>query len=366
MRIVNISHVSFPGEKNPIQWIKKSRFFKGVWEAVAEKEEVIFIDFINYNGQLNNNGVNYWFQYKSQRALRFPWKAHLSIAKIKPDVVIVHGIQFSLQLILLRIFLNRKCKIVAQDHGGGIVQHPFKKILQKLADYCVDIYFFTSMAQAKTWQNAGMIKDISKAREVMEISSVFQPEPREMALSITGIAKKNTYIWVGHLNVNKDPLLVVEAFTEFITGNANAHLHMIFQSEELLPEIKNWLELHRYAAEYIHLEGKINHADLQHWFCSVDFIISSSHYEAGGVSVCEGMSCGCIPILSNIPSFISMTGGECGIVYEAGNIQSLLEALYISSWMNIPEEKEKTLRRYERALSFQAVATRIRSVLYSL
>lgn len=366
MRIVNISHVSFPGEKDPMQWIKKSRFFKGIWEAVAEREEVIFIDFINYDGRVNNNGINYWFQKKSQHALQFPLRVHLSIAKTKPDVVIVHGIQFSLQLILLRIILNKKCKIVAQDHGGRIIQHPLKKILQKLVDRCVDIYFFTSQAQAKTWQNAGMINDISKVCEVIEISSVFQPEPREIALSITGIAKENTYIWVGHLNANKDPLLVVKAFTQFIESGTNAHLYMIFQSEELLPEIQNWLQLNKHAIEYIHLEGKIDHADLRHWFCSAEFIISSSHYEAGGVSVCEGMSCGCIPILSNIPSFISMTEEECGIVYETGSIQSLLLALYASSRMNVSEERKKTLVRYEKALSFQAIASRIREVLHSL
>jgi len=253
-----------------------------------------------------------------------------------------------------------------QDHGGGTMRNPLKKMLLKLADRCVDIYFFTSLVQAKAWQSAGMITNVSKVREVMEISSVFQPEQREIALSVTNIAEKNTYLWVGHLNANKDPLLVVKAFTRFIENGADAHLYMIFQSDGLLSQIVNWIKLNKHAAKHIHLEGKIEHAVLQHWFCSVDFIISSSHYEAGGVSVCEGMSCGCIPILTNIPSFISMTGSECGIIYETGNEQSLHEALNASSCMDITKEKQKTLERFAKTLSFQAIATRIREILYTI
>lgn len=366
MKIINISHVSFPGEHDPEAWINKSSFFKGIWEAVAQKEQVIFIDFINYNGSLERKGLEYRFLKRSRKALRLPWRIHRMIAREAPDVVIVHGMQFPLQLLSLSFFLENKCKLVVQDHGGQPSQHPLKKWLQRWSARYIDAYFFTATAQAEIYKQERIIKDRQKVKEVMEVSSVFGPEPREQALAVTGIAAGSNYLWIGHLNANKDPLLVLKAFGRMVNQGKEAHLYMIFQTDTLLPEMQAWMAANPEVARCIHLVGKVLHADLQHWFCSVDFIISSSHYEAGGVSVCEGMSCGCIPILSNIPSFVAMTGAACGLLYEGGNEAALADALWASSNMNVPAERQKTLTRFREHLSFEAIAGHIREVLQEL
>ncbi len=366
MKIINISHVSFPEEHDPEAWISKSSFFKGIWEAVAQKEQVIFIDFINYNGSFKRNGLEYRFLKCSRKALRLPWRVHRMIAREAPDVVIVHGMQFPLQLLSLNFFLDNKCKLVVQDHGGQPLRHPFKKWLQRWAARYVDAYFFTATAQAEIYRQEGIITDGQKVKEIMEVSSVFGPEPREQALAITAIATRNNYLWVGHLNANKDPLLVLKAFGSFVSQGKDAHLYMIYQMDTLLPPMQDWLASHPEVARYIHLVGEVPHAGLQHWFCSADFIISSSHYEAAGTSVCEGMSCGCIPILSRIPSFAAMTGGVYGLLYEQGDEAALTGALLASSTMKIPEERQKVLSRFREHLSFEAIARRIREVLQAL
>lgn len=366
MKIVNISHVYFPDQNDPLKWIERSRFFKGIWEAVAGMDEVIFVEFMNYTGKLKHNGVSYWFQKRSGNALRFPLDIHRAIAREKPDVVVVHGLHFPLQVMMLSAVLGRKCKIVVQDHGGSILRHPVKKYLQRLADRCIDAYFFTSVQQAKIYLDRKIIRDMEKIHEVVEISSVFAPEERSLARSVTKISGTNTYIWVGHLNANKDPMLVVKAFTQLIASGADVALYMIFQSEELLPEIKAWLSHHANEADRIHLVGRVVHEEVQHWFSSADFIISSSHREAGGVSICEGMSCGCIPVLSNIPSFKAMTGNECGILYETGNEVSLLHALQASLHLDKSIEKEKVLKRFRQHLSFEAIANNIQEILHHL
>lgn len=366
MRIVNISHVSFPDEHDPEQWIQKSLFFKGIWEAVACLDEVIFIDFIGYEGKLNRKGVEYWFYRKTKEALRLPVDIHKAIARQNPDVIIVHGMHFPLQVLLLRLITGRKSRIVIQDHGGGYFQHPVKKFFQRLADKAADAYFFTSLQQADILLREGIISDQKKIREVMEISSVFKPLKKDEARNITNVTRKDAYIWVGRLHANKDPMLAVKAFTEYIADGRNASLYMIFQSEELLPEIQSWLKEHSQAAEHIHLVGKVEHEQLQYWYSSVDFIVSTSHYEAGGVSVCEGMSCGCIPILSGISSFRSMTNDQCGIIFEQGNHHALLQALHTSALMNKEDERQKTLTCFNKHLSFKAVAQRIHDILHSL
>ena len=200
----------------------------------------------------------------------------------------------------------------------------------------------------------------------MEVSSVFRPADREVARAFTGVAGTYTYVWVGHLSELKNPLLVVKAFLKFAERVPDACLYMIFQSDTLLPEIKACLALYPCAAEQIRLIGRVPHAELQQWFNSVDFLIATSREEVGGVSVVEGMSCGCIPVLSNIPSFYSMIGKECGLIYEEGNEQALLEALQLTTVLDIPRERARTLTRFENYLSFSAIANRIRDVLRAL
>src|SRR5688500_2667782 len=169
MKIINISHVSFPDEHDPEQWIRKSMFFKGIWEAVASMDEVIFIDFIGYEGKLKKNGVEYWFYKRAKEALQLPISIHRNIAKQKPDVIIVHGMRSPWQVLLLRLITGKKTKIVVQDHGGGYFQSSLKKYFQSLADRVIDIYFFTSLSQADILLQQGIIRDRNKIRSVIEI-----------------------------------------------------------------------------------------------------------------------------------------------------------------------------------------------------
>jgi hypothetical protein len=55
-----------------------------------------------------------------------------------------------LQLIQLRLLLDKKTRIIAQHHA----EKPFngiKKYIQKLADKCVDAYLFASHPMGMEW-----------------------------------------------------------------------------------------------------------------------------------------------------------------------------------------------------------------------
>lgn len=368
MKIVNISYVSFPEERDPDQWIQKSFFFKGIWEAVAVRDDVIFIDFIGVEDKRKKRGIDYWFFRRSKQQLLFPLSIHKAVRKCNPDVVIVHGMRSPLPVLLLSLTVSRKCKIVIQDHGGGYFKNRLKKGLQQLADRVVDAYFFTARQQAETLIQQGIIGDKNKVKEIMEVSSVFGQRDKTLSRGVTGVSGGDTYIWVGHLNRNKDPMLAIRAFTAHIAqrGNSAAKLYMIFQSDALLPEIELWLQQHEHAQKQVYLVGKVAHEQLPYWYSSVDFILATSHVEAGGVSVCEAMSCGCIPVLSDIPSFKAMTGGLCGILFETGSSAALTDSLRQSALMDKNRERQKTLGRFHQHLSFEAIAKRIHTTLQDL
>jgi glycosyltransferase involved in cell wall biosynthesis len=106
---------------------------------------------------------------------------------------------------------------------------------------------------------------------------------------------------------------------------------------------------------------------MEAWYNSADYIISGSHYEGSGYAVCEAMSCGCIPILTDILSFRRMTGnGSCGTLYAPGDVESLFAAIGRIAACDPAIEREKVLRRFREALSFEVIAAGIHQVAVSL
>lgn len=361
MRIVNISYHYFP-ERDHMAWISGFGFYYTIWQELARKHEVICVEHIDHSGAYEYKGIRYLFKKMKGLALLLPFRLHRQLRCLQADVVVVHSLLSPVQVILLRSALGRSVRIVVQHHAEKPPRRFLKRLLQRWADRRIDLYFFSGRGLAQTWVQQGLVA-AEKVKEVMEVSSVFQPGNRDDARRFTQVSGERTYIWVGHLNENKNPLLALHAFIAFLSEGYTGALYLVFQTEQLLPEIKEYLEQYPQLAVHIHLVGKVPHAELQHWFNSVDFIISSSAYEGSGVAVCEAMSCGCIPVLSAIPSFRFMTGGSCGFLYEAGNEQALLAALKKSAVTDLHAEREKTLLCYGQRLSAEGIASDIEAAV---
>jgi glycosyltransferase involved in cell wall biosynthesis len=142
---------------------------------------------------------------------------------------------------------------------------------------------------------------------------------------------------------------------------------MIFQTAELLPDVEELIKQDSLGAKSVSLVGAAKYQDLANWYSSADFIISGSHYEGSGTAVCEAMSCGCVPVVTDIASFRMMTGnGQCGLLYEPGNVQDLISALKQTLILEMHEEREKTLTQFREKLSFGAIADRIQRVAIAL
>jgi glycosyltransferase involved in cell wall biosynthesis len=112
------------------------------------------------------------------------------------------------------------------------------------------------------------------------------------------------------------------------------------------------------------LIGKVAHDELQYWFNSADIIISGSHYEGSGTAICEAMSCGCMPLVTDIFSFRMITdNGKCGLLYKAGDEDGLLAALMQTQQMDIHGKQQLSLEYFRTNLSFEAIAGKIREIL---
>jgi glycosyltransferase involved in cell wall biosynthesis len=365
MRIVCTSYINTSQFNSPLAWLKRIDFFTGVLEELAKYHEVHSIEQINFSGQLNRNNVTYHFVNYGKKTDYYPHRLHSYIQALKPDLVWVHGFIFPIQLIQLRWRFGSRLKIVVQNHA----EKPFKgwkKVLQKITASYVNAFFFTANELGQEWMDKGVIRDRSKIHAVMEASSVFHPIDKTTAKSETGVHGNPVFLWVGRLDGNKDPVTVVQAFLDFNKKYPRSKLYMIHQTDELLNQVMSLLS-DAENKNSVSLVGKKEHDELQAWYNSADFIISGSHYEGSGIAVCEGMSCGCIPIVTNIASFRKMTAnGKYGLLYEPGNTEQLETVLHHAVRLDIDEERIKVLEQFKRELSFEAIARKIDYILKSI
>jgi glycosyltransferase involved in cell wall biosynthesis len=365
MKLLFTSYVSTPEYSQPGEWLKRIEGFTGILESLSHDHTVTSIERIDYEGELEQNGVKYLFTRQKRKTIHFPFHMHRLIKKLEPDIVFVNGFIFPLQIIQLKRTVGNTAKIIVINQA----EKPFtglKGYLQKLADKYVNAYLFASSEFGEQWTRNGNISDRKKIHEVLHGSSVFKPGDRSAARSTLDVTGSPVFLCVGRLDANKDPLTVVKAFISFLENQPFARLNMIYHTEDLLSEITGLISQNENAIKAIKLIGKVSHHDLQGWFDSADFIISGSHYEGGGIAVCEAMSCGCIPIITDIISFRKMTGpGKCGLLYKAGDETELLNTLLKTREMDLEEERKKVLRQFEDELSFAAIGKKINKVITS-
>jgi glycosyltransferase involved in cell wall biosynthesis len=356
MKIVSIGYSKTEEFSDPVKWLERISFYTGLLEALAKQHHVTSIERINYEGQLKQNDVDYHFINLKSKVVRFPWRMHRLIKKMEPDVVFVNGFIFPLQIIQLRWKLGRWVKIIIL-HRSEKPASGLKKWFQKIANKKVDGFLFSSLEFGKDWKG---IIDQQNIHEIVQASSSFQPGDKNKARELFSIKGSPVFIWVGNLDKNKDPLTLIRAFKEYLSFHPQAVLYIIHQSDELISECKELIGTN----ENIKLVGKVEHNKLESWYNTADFFISTSHYEGNGIAALEAMSCGCIPILSNIISFRRMTGpGKCGSLFKPGNADDLLMVLIETNELDKDAEKEKVLQHFRNELSFEAIARKIDKVI---
>ena len=362
MKFVFTSYSSSPEFTDPAAWLKRIEGYTGILENLAQGQHVTGIERINYEGTCGHNGVQYFFLRLRNKTAWFPRQLHRLIKKLDPDVVFINGLLFPLQVMQLRKRLGPRVKIIL-IHRSERPYTGIKKYLQRMADRYVDAYLFTSPEFGKSWVENGNIRDRKKIHAVMHGSSVFRPGDSPAARARLSVSGSPVFLWVGRLNANKDPLTVINAFKDYSTRVPGARLYMIYHTEELLGEVIKACA----ATGNIIRVGKVDHSKLQDWYSAADFVISGSHYEGGGIAICEAMSCGCIPLLTVIISFRQMTGGgKCGLLYQPGDQQELVSVLLKTGQLDREKEKARVLQQFREELSFEAIGRKINQVINSL
>ncbi len=272
----------------------------------------------------------------------------------KVNLVIGNGIND----ITSHFSLSRKIKsnipIIVQDHASvyrkkySLVSAFFKRM---------DGFIFNSPGQEKEWVDAKLV-DANKVYFLPEGVSEFKAADKSKVHQKTTLKGNPIFLWVGNLVTLKDPLTCLKAFREIVKEKPTLTLYMIFQKTILQPEIEAFITDNQ-LNDNIFLIGKVKHEEIESYYQSADFFISSSLKEGSGYAAIEAMACNTIPILSDIPSFKHFTNnGEVGGMFGQGNHMELKEKVLELLKEDSAFIKEKVKLHYEANFSPQALANK--------
>ncbi len=323
----------------------------GHYLPLTEKYDVHVCNNATFEGEFYDHGIKWHYANLHSPVALFKL---VNYYRNKEAVFLIHGFHTPLHVLFLKLF-HSPSRLVVLHHAERPAKHPLKRSLQRKAFYNLKA-LFVSEDQARTFYSRRVLTP-GNIKEVMECSTNFKPTS---PLHFKG---KWKCLWVGRLDHNKDPLTVIRAVALLKTRGVEMHLQMVYSSGRLEPIVlKTIQELG--LSSYITLRGHKTHKQLENMYRESHLFIAASHYEGSGVAACEAMACGCVPILTNIPSFKKMTrNGEGGFLYEPSQYMQLFEII-----SNLTEEewlskRSKALSIFEEDLSFKAIKTRYEEIL---
>lgn len=324
----------------------------------------LFVQHAAFEKKFNRNGVEFWVLKSPKVFKRISFLfLFAKLKSLKPNVILMHGMIDPFSLILAKWIIGSKTKIIVQNHAERPFQN-LKYLLQIWASGYVHAFLFTSIAQSDIWKAKKIIKKTQSVFEVMEGSTQFLDKNKSSFKKNLHLTDKLVFLWVGRLDKNKDPLCILSAMQRFMETNHDAVLRLIYNSNELEKEVKEFVvkfNLH----ERVQLLGNMEHDLLEEQYNAADYFILGSHYEGSGYALCEAMACGCVPIVTKIPSFLKMlNNGECGYLFEPGNAGELLNILLKLNETDFQRLSELVKNKFQADLSFQAIAQKIESILY--
>jgi glycosyltransferase involved in cell wall biosynthesis len=283
----------------------------------------------------------------------------------RPDIVHFSGLTLDVQLAqVARVCAGMRIPLVVHFHGGV----PDSGRLRRLQRYNagrVSRILVTTFEQAQPWIDAGLYTR-DQFGQVVETSSPFKGMEQDRARKVTGMTGDPVYLSAGRLDQIKDPLMLLRGFERIAQQQPDARLYCYYLSAELMPEIVAFLDARPNLAGRVELRGRAPLEAMEAIYSSADFLLQASLREWSGLAVIEAMSCGCVPIVSDIPSFRMLTGGGAGKLFPIGDAEALAQAA-----LSISRTERHTLAlachsRFNQELSFAAMARKISAIYRDL
>lgn len=368
MHVAQISFFTDPEARRPEQLLQ-------AWPSLVDVAEcacrggvrVSVIQASQHSLELMHNGADYRFLPfgRSQGGGAHEHRFGQLLRDLAPDVLHVHGLDFAPDVLSLSAAAPG-IPILLQDHASRLPR-PWRRAMWRRGSFAAAGIAFCSRQQARPFQAAGLIPPKTRIYEIPESTSRFAPGDRERARRLLGISGEPLILWVGHLNANKDPLSVLDGISRAAPALPGFQLYCCYGAAPLLRAVQRRIAGDPFLLGRVHLMGRIPHDQIEHWMQAADIFVSGSHREGSGYSLIEALACGLPPVVTDIPSFRTLTGaGSAGALWPPGEPRKLCAALL--SLLSEPRSQSRAAarRQFDAHLSFDAVGRTLASAYRDL
>jgi len=363
MRVALVNYAARRGVTSPEELVEGTPALDGWASSLREAgcEVGVFQGFVR-DAQIERNGVGFRFvggRFSPDLSRwRLPLRLHRCVASWRPEVVHLNGLSYPPQLIHLRSRLDRSCAIVVQHHGerpmGGL-----RRSMQRFALHHSDGVLFNGSGVAEPWLDAGLLGPSTPVWEVPEASSSLEPGNRRASREAIGENGDPLLLWVGNLDANKDPMVVLDALTVVAESFPAVRLLMAYRSEVLLEKVRTRLVADPELDDRVTLLGRLPHERIGGLMSAADLLVQASWREGSGFAVFDALACGLPPVITDIPSFRYLTDeGRIGALFRCGDPHDLAEKLVDLLERGNPGLGEPTIEWFKRRLAWPAVARR--------
>jgi len=284
-----------------------------------------------------------------------PWRVARAANASRPQVVHVNGLGFPFHT---RALCALGIPVLVQDHGDN--PHSRLGALRRWGLAKVSGFAFTSHELALPFFSNKTLKPWTRVFSIPESSTYFRDGDVEQARRITGVHGDPAVLCVGHLNENKDPMTVIEAFSRAIRGLPQARLWLCYQNAPLLDRVRMRLAANSTLASRVHLLGPVGHERVELLCRAADFFMLGSRRESCGYALLEALACGATPIVTDIPAFRAITAnGAVGTLCKAGDADAFAAALVSLAGSSIEALRARAILHFKSELSFPVLGKKL-------
>jgi glycosyltransferase involved in cell wall biosynthesis len=367
MRVAIVNPVWEPTAPTPEETLHRFRSLTGWANAIAATGATVTVhQRFPSSSTMTIAGVSYAFVRdgggpKPGRLWSDARAIAASVQSAEPDLVHVNGVIFPDWLRRLRRALPSNVRMVAQDHGGWdpALASMWSRLWVRMGLSAMDAVLVSSPGHAEAWRSASIVPFGLPLADVMEASTDLRPMPSYDAASLSGVTGNPAILWVGRLTPNKDPLTMLEGFSQLLDVCPDAALSLVYSSGTMRGVVHERIERDSRLARRVRVVGAVPASQMAAYYSAADIYVSASHREGSGYAAIEAMACGAAPVLTDIPSFRVLTdNGRVGALWQQGQPQSLRDALVKVAAEPREPLRARVLEQYGSALSWEVLGRR--------
>ena len=361
MRIVQVSCARDPLRRNGTALLDAWPTLAAVACATRNAgAEVTVVQSADSDSACERDGVRFrflaepWFGGRPAAGYA-PLRIMRAVRELRPQVVHVNGLGFPFHT---RALCSLGVPVLVQDHSDT-AQSRLVSLrrwgLQKAAGFA-----FTSPEQASPFLLNRVIRPRTPVFAIPESSTHFCNGDVDEARWKTGVHGNPAVLWIGHLNENKDPLTIIDAFSRARDKLPDPHLWVCYREAPLLEHVQARLSMDPELASRVHLLGDVPHRNVELLCRSADFFMLGSQRESCGFALLEALACGATPIVSDIPAFRAITtNGAVGALCEPGDADAFASALVALANRSDETSRAKAISHFNSELAFPIVGKKL-------